>query len=212
MGRPPWAAALAAAADCVAELDVLVVADAVVELLVAALVLEVPDPVEVLPLALDVTAEALDVVATVLDVVAAVLEVMAAALDVEAAALDVTAAALEVVAWDVVRAAVLEPAEVEVLAVAAVPAPVDVWANAGTGVTVGDVAVPVAPALHAASKATLLAAPTRKSKRKQRRRSIHVVAVGPESMPSSLCRILRGLYRPPTRLSTSAPIQAGSFH
>jgi len=84
MGRPPWAAeALTAAADCAVELDVVAVADDVVELLVDAPVVEDPDTVEALPLVLDVTAEALDVAAEVLEV---------------------TAEALDVVAWDVVGA------------------------------------------------------------------------------------------------------------
>ena len=161
---------MTAAADCAVELDVVAVADDVVELLVDAPVVEDPDTVEALPLVLDVTAEALDVAAEVLEV---------------------TAEALDVVAWDVVGAEALDTAAAELLAVAALLMVVDVWVNAGTGVTVGEVAVPVAPALHAASKATLLAAPNWASNCKQRRRPSCAVAVGSERMTCSLTTYLQ---------------------
>jgi hypothetical protein len=164
MGRPPWAGpALAAAADWAVELDAVATADGAAEVLVAAPVVEEADTVEALPPVLDVTAEVFDAVGETLDVVA----------------------------WDVVGAEALPTAEVELLAAAALLVAVDVWVNAGTGVTVAEVAVPVAPALHAASKATLPAAPNWASNCKQRRRPSCAVTVGSERMTCSLTTYLQ---------------------
>ena len=63
-------------------------------------------------------------------------------------------------------------------------------AKAGTGVTVGGVDAPVAPALQAASKATPLSAPSWANSCKQRRRSSCDKADGREDIAGSLTKRL----------------------
>ncbi|HEV7216242.1 MAG TPA: hypothetical protein VGP33_14090 [Chloroflexota bacterium] len=153
-----------------------------------------------MPVAVDVVAPAAeDVVVPTVDDVAAL---VVAALVVEAsdvAADDVvTTDEVVVVAAVVADAAVVAEltalaallAEEAALLAAALLVVAEDCARAGTGVTVGDVAVPVVLALHAASKVTPLAAANWANSCKQRRRSSCEKAVGRAGIACSLTKRL----------------------